>query len=194
MTDPPRTRRRGADLERAIHRAVLEEIMDLGYAGASLDGIARRARVGRMSLYRRWPGKPELVLDTVRATLPPLPQRPGGAPLRTQLIAILEELFVTDEHLGMLALQLAATHTTEIRRSPVMEAVQVELLAPRLAVLQDAFREARDRGEAGAGIDVELLARTGLAVLFQNILATGEQPTRAEVAHVVDGLLLPAAR
>jgi AcrR family transcriptional regulator len=43
-------RRRGAAIEQAIYTAVLSELAEAGYAGFSLDRVARRARIGRMSI------------------------------------------------------------------------------------------------------------------------------------------------
>jgi AcrR family transcriptional regulator len=51
---PPATRRTGPALEQAIHAAVLSELAETGYTRLALDRVAKRARIGRASLYRRW--------------------------------------------------------------------------------------------------------------------------------------------
>lgn len=47
----------------ALMRSALIELARHGYANFSLGAVARRANVGKPSLYRRWRGKPELVAD-----------------------------------------------------------------------------------------------------------------------------------
>ncbi|WP_020549063.1 TetR/AcrR family transcriptional regulator [Embleya scabrispora] len=55
-----RPRRSGAD--DAILRAGRELMTEHGHAGFSMDEVARRAGVGRQSVYRRWPSKSALVV------------------------------------------------------------------------------------------------------------------------------------
>lgn len=54
----------------AIFDAALVELDESGYAPLSMAAIAGRAQVSKASLYRRWPGKAELVMDAVKWSLP----------------------------------------------------------------------------------------------------------------------------
>jgi AcrR family transcriptional regulator len=54
-TPAPRGRPRSAQAEEAILRAALEILDQDGYAAFSIEAVAVRARVGRPSIYRRWP-------------------------------------------------------------------------------------------------------------------------------------------
>src|SRR5918994_587654 len=56
-----------ADVTEAIRGAVFEELAAVGYARMSIEGIARRAGVGKTAVYRRWRSKLHLVLDVVSA-------------------------------------------------------------------------------------------------------------------------------
>jgi AcrR family transcriptional regulator len=47
----------------ALMRSALIELARHGYTNFSLGAVARRAKVGKPSLYRRWGGKAELVAD-----------------------------------------------------------------------------------------------------------------------------------
>lgn len=51
------------DLTSALMRSALIELARHGYADLALGAVARRAKVGKPSLYRRWRGKEELVAD-----------------------------------------------------------------------------------------------------------------------------------
>lgn len=83
-----RPRRRGSELTTAIYDAVLAELADDGYAGLTMDGIARRAGTGKASLYRRWPTRTELVMDAVYATLPGDQALPDTGTLRDDIVGI----------------------------------------------------------------------------------------------------------
>jgi AcrR family transcriptional regulator len=51
------------EVTKALRRAALIELAKTGYANLSMAAIARRARVGKPALYRRWTGKQDLVVD-----------------------------------------------------------------------------------------------------------------------------------
>ncbi|ODU23657.1 MAG: TetR family transcriptional regulator [Pseudonocardia sp. SCN 73-27] len=53
-------RRRGVELERAILRAAAEELVASGYAGMTMDKVARRAGTNKNAIYRRWPQRAAL--------------------------------------------------------------------------------------------------------------------------------------
>ncbi|AZM48854.1 TetR family transcriptional regulator [Streptomyces sp. WAC 06738] len=58
-------RPRSATADRAILDAARAAIAETGWAGVTLGGVAARAGVAKTTLYRRWPGKNELVLDAL---------------------------------------------------------------------------------------------------------------------------------
>ena len=60
-----RPRTPGAD-ERIIE-AALEEYGEHGWSGFTMDGVARRAGVGKSTVYLRWQDKDTLLTDAVRA-------------------------------------------------------------------------------------------------------------------------------
>ncbi len=191
---PARSRRRGAALEGAIFDAVIEEVSALGYAATSLEGIAARAGVGRMSLYRRWSGKPALVAAALKARLPPLPDPDPGQGLRHELMAMLTAMFASPGQLPAFAVQLAAALTSGPDDRQLAATVRDDVVAPRVRRLRDAFERARRRGEISAAADVELLARIGPAILFQDAVMTGRAPLRRDIERLVDHVIMPATR
>jgi AcrR family transcriptional regulator len=58
-----------------IHQAILKAAADLvlanGFRALSMDAIAARAGVGRMTVYRRWPNKAAIVMDAFVARVDP---------------------------------------------------------------------------------------------------------------------------
>ena len=56
---------RTARVRETAVRATLQELLEKGYADASVDEIARRSGVSKATLYRRWGGRDGLILDAV---------------------------------------------------------------------------------------------------------------------------------
>ncbi|MFD4757923.1 TetR/AcrR family transcriptional regulator [Streptomyces sp. NPDC058439] len=64
--EPPRTGRpRSAAADEAILEATRASLVDLGWSKLTMGDVATRAGVAKTTLYRRWAGKNELVVDAV---------------------------------------------------------------------------------------------------------------------------------
>jgi len=65
----------GRPRDQQIDHAILEAAVDLvlakGFRALSMDAIAARAEVGRMTIYRRWPNKASVVMDAFVARVDP---------------------------------------------------------------------------------------------------------------------------
>lgn len=65
--DPrPAGRPRAQDLEERALRAALDEFGEKGWTGLTIAGVASRARIGKSSIYLRWPDKAALLADALR--------------------------------------------------------------------------------------------------------------------------------
>jgi AcrR family transcriptional regulator len=51
--------------EKAILAAVIGLLGELGYEGMTMDAVAARAHASKTTIYKRWPGKAELVRAAV---------------------------------------------------------------------------------------------------------------------------------
>ena len=60
MNDDKGGRRRGVQLENAILDAAWAELVERGYPGLTLEGVAKRAGTSRPVLHRRWPSRTAL--------------------------------------------------------------------------------------------------------------------------------------
>ncbi|MET7936868.1 TetR/AcrR family transcriptional regulator [Streptomyces sp. NPDC005322] len=69
MNTPARRtgRPRSAEADRAILDATRAALVELGWAKLTLGDVASRAGVAKTTVYRRWAGKSELVVDAVAA-------------------------------------------------------------------------------------------------------------------------------
>jgi AcrR family transcriptional regulator len=56
-----------------------------------IEKVAARAGVGKATIYRRWPGKEDLLLDALASLRAPLP-KPKGQSVRDDLVALLDAM------------------------------------------------------------------------------------------------------
>ncbi|MFI6519139.1 TetR/AcrR family transcriptional regulator [Spirillospora sp. NPDC050679] len=83
------TRRRGAALEEAILRAAAEELRASGYAGMTMDKVARRAATNKNAIYRRWPHRAALGVAAYRHLAKARTPAPDTGTLRGDALELL---------------------------------------------------------------------------------------------------------
>ncbi|MFB6551043.1 TetR/AcrR family transcriptional regulator [Streptomyces sp. NPDC056405] len=159
----PRPRRRapaGAavlreDVTEAIRAAVFEELAVVGYARMSIEGIARRAGVGKTAVYRRWRSKLHLVLDIVSALAVQGLPAPDTGSLEGDLRLLYE---VTSRALRHpVASQIIPDLQAEAARNPdIAEAMQKTLREGQDGVASRILAAATARGELGPAVDTDL--------------------------------------
>ncbi len=182
-----RPRRRGAALERAILDATLEELAEVGYAGLTMDGVARRAGAGKVSVYRRWPTRLQLVLDAAYGQVgePRLPEEPSS--LREDLRAFLG--YMADQMAGPVgeAIRGIVTESLSQTGAPSLSTVSRNLSG---VVMQSIVDRARARGESVRSELTPLQAQTP-AMMVQHILLTRRNVPLEFVDMLVDEVIIP---
>jgi AcrR family transcriptional regulator len=179
--------------EEEILDATVEVLAELGYDRLTMDAVATAAKASKATLYRRWSTKAELVVDAIsRAKGCPVPEGVDTGSLRGDLIAMScgEDGFTAEMPMSVMAGLLTALHRDEDLKT----AFQEQFLAPRIAVTNEVYRRAVERGEIAADVDVELLSMTLPAVIIHNAFVLGVEPTDDLVLRVIDNVILPAAR
>lgn len=83
------TRRRGAALEAAIVQAALDLLREGGYAGLTMDRVARRAGTNKNAIYRRWPNRAALGIAAYRRMIAASPPPPDTGALRGDVLELL---------------------------------------------------------------------------------------------------------
>lgn len=143
----------------AIARATFRELARTGYAALSIDAIARRAKVGKAAIYRRWPSKLPMVADLLASVGVATAEAPDSGSLdgdvRDFLIRTLRLLqrplvrrILPDLHAEM-------NRTPELAAA-VRDGIQVERRTRGTLVLSRAIV----RGELRPHLDVELARST----------------------------------
>jgi len=182
---PGRPRSERAD--RAIIDAALSLFAERGVEGLCIEEVAARAGVGKATIYRRWPGKEDLLLDALAALKTPFPELAGES-VRDDLVMLLQIMVqdVTDPRRAReYALLLG-----EGAKFPRLIARYLEtVVEPRREVFRATLRRGVATGELRPDTDVEaaLFMMTG-AILSRGRRGPAElSPEFAE--RVVDELL-----
>ncbi|MBT2453082.1 TetR/AcrR family transcriptional regulator [Streptomyces sp. ISL-43] len=140
------------DVTEAIRAAVLGELATVGFARMSIEGIARRAGVGKTAVYRRWKSKLHLVLDLVGAfAVDGLPV-PATGSLYGDVRALLEVMSHVLRH--PVASAVIPDLLVEAARNPeIADAVRGALLEGQRRMAEGIISEAVSRGELAEGVD-----------------------------------------
>ncbi|MEV4334349.1 TetR/AcrR family transcriptional regulator [Streptomyces sp. NPDC049597] len=138
----------------AIRKAVFEELAAVGFARMSIEGIARRAGVGKTAVYRRWKSKLSLVLDLVSAVAVQGLPAPSTGSLHGDVRALLEVAAHALRH--PVASQVIPDLLVESARNPeIADAIKAALLDSQQGVAAVVVREAVARGELPEGTDAD---------------------------------------
>ncbi|RBQ15522.1 TetR family transcriptional regulator [Spongiactinospora rosea] len=188
-----KVRRRGQALLNAIYRAVLAEVAEVGFRRLTMEGIASRAGTGRMPLYRRWDTPEALLLDALADALAGTGGPVDTGDLRQDLLVHFRRM--TEQVLaGDLGSALGAVMGERGRHPDLVVTVRDRMLRPHLAAIEDSLRLAAARGELDeSAISTEVCA-AGPAMITVHHLINGAPPVEAELAAIVDRVVLPAAR
>jgi AcrR family transcriptional regulator len=188
----PRPRVEGVR-ETEILEAALEVLAEVGYDRFTMDAVALRAKASKATLYRRWNGKVQLVIDALhhhhKHDTPDVPVDTGS--LRGDLI---ESYCGTGGLTDKPEVAAFGAILTAIMRDPEFAAAfRRDVVAPKLAASKAVFDRAKERGEIGAGVDIDLLAPALAGIVMHRLILVGEAPTRDIVVSVIDQIILPAA-
>ncbi|MEV0719511.1 TetR/AcrR family transcriptional regulator [Asanoa sp. NPDC050611] len=135
----------------AIYQATLELLLENGYDGLTIEGIAARSGVNKTTIYRWWSSKDELLATAFVRTRALKTAAPDTGSLRGDLLAVTThviELFGDPE--GQRIVRAALNGLD--RKSGLAEFVR-QSTAEGLATEQPIFTRAIDRGELASDVD-----------------------------------------
>ena len=173
----------------AICDATLALLLEVGYDRMSMDAVAARAHASKATIYRRWPGKQELVLDAVRARgvgltvaedTGSLRGRPGG------------DLPLGRPRLGRRRRRPDRRRPAGHAHAPELaDCVRSQVIESKCDVSRIIVARAIARGELPAETDPLILHEVASALWFHRVLVVGGPVDDAFIAHVVDDVLMP---
>lgn len=185
-------RPRDARVTEAILDAVFAELADKGFGGLTMDAVARRARVGKSALYRRWPSKVEMTADLMRALSVTTDPAPDTGSLAGDVRALLENVltWLTDDRVRRVYPDLIA----EAQRTPALgEALMDYVGLPRRARAVEVLDRAVERGELDVDADQEVIVDALGALVFWRLIALGKPVSARHLDRVAAAICAMAS-
>jgi AcrR family transcriptional regulator len=184
-----RGRTRDPEVDEAILAAAMDLLAEIGYARLTMDQVAARARVGKASVYLRWPNKVALVAEAIQHRSAVVPDVPDTGSLREDMRAFLRALLRSKSA----AQRAVAAVTGEIASNPELaQAWRQGVEGTLLACVRVIVERALARGELPASSDVELLAMLPVTLLQNWRLEHGQGPDDTVVERIVAQFFTPA--
>lgn len=169
---------------RVICTAAIEELGGVGYGAMSIESIAKRAGVGKATVYRHWDGK----LDLVESALSMMKDDmvvPTVGTVRERLSHVLRFLAeFLDDSSGLSACMPAMVSASQY--DDAVREFHHRYSAERRQIIIDLVQEGIDSGEITNSTDAELLAETIIGPIFYRRLMTPTPFDPGRVAEVID--------
>ena len=149
----------GRPRDPGVAEAIFEAVTDLLAEGASIEAltveaIAAKAGVGKATIYRRWPGKDEMIMDALAAMKSKVPE-PKGESVREDLLAIMRAMAVNrDIDRDARVIPCIAL---EMRRNPKFAKLHEQVIEARRDVSRAVIRRGIATGELRPDADVEVV-------------------------------------
>lgn len=185
--------RRGRPRSIAVDTAVLEAVLLLLEEGAtfgdlSIEKIARHAGVGKATVYRRWAGKDELMLDVLRS-LDEEPPPLAGESVRDDLVVLADAIRrrgLAKRTSAVLRQVLAAVQS----RPGLWDHYHRTVIEARREQMYDVLRRGVRSGELRDDIDLELLGDLFSGpMLARSMLRPGASLEEGLSEQIVDAVL-----
>lgn len=186
---------RTARVREAVLSALLDELVESGYADVTFEGLAARAGVHKTTLYRRWGSREGLLLDAALHTAEDAVPVPDTGGLEGDLRALARSV----------AANLAAPPAQAMLRAVVAEATTKPAVAEavrrfwevRFAATRVIVDRAVERGEVAPGVDAEGVIEALIGPVYLRTLVTlspvDEDALDAHAALVAAALSSPEA-
>ena len=172
-----------------ILEATIDELAEVGYVAMTIESVAKRAGVGKATIYRQWRGKADLVESVLVMIKQDIVVRVDGT-VRERVTSLLQGLatYLSDSRasLCMPAMVSAAHHDDTVG------VFQFRFANERRQVLVDLLTDGVSSGELDSDLDAELTAEILAGPLFYRRLMTDRPFPVDDVDQLVRAVLGPA--
>ena len=173
MTDPSpprpgRPRGQNAASHAVIMQAVYDLLQERSVRDLTMEAVAKRAGVGKPTLYKWWPSKAALVFAMFHERLVIAPHMPPSASAETALRARIAHLIAAlNGPFGKVMADLIAEGQGE---PAVLRELYERLIAPRRASTVADVERGKSAGEFAIGINPELLLDAIFGPIYYRLL------------------------
>jgi AcrR family transcriptional regulator len=155
-----RGRPRDPETDTAILTAALEVFVERGVEGTSMEQVAKRAGVGKLTVYRRWSGKEDLIAQAVehwvRTEVAPSAADVYALPPRDIVELVLPaaaETAASERYRALVARILGSA----VSHPQLMKIYWEQYIVPRRELAAAMLRRAQEEGMVAADADLEVL-------------------------------------
>lgn len=175
---------RSEEARQAVLEAADDLLVEKGFAGLTVEGIANRAGVAKQTIYRWWPSKTEILIeafvDDAAEYLTPPDTGDLAKDLRRHLAKVADFLTKTDAGAVFRALAGQAQHDPA-----VAERLRADHLTHQRERDSQPLLRAIARGDLPAGTDVDAVVEQLVSPIYYRVLVTGEPVPRKYTNHLV---------
>jgi AcrR family transcriptional regulator len=182
----PPGRPRSVEADEAILEAAIEQFAVDGYEGLTVESVAARAGVSKATVYRRHPGKLELVIAACKACAEVGREPPDTGDLRGDLRALVDGVvaMLTTSPVGRALPMLVADRA----RIPELDTEQRALVAEKRSRHLEVVERAVRNGELRNDVDAELVVDACVGPVFYRFLVSRAALDQAFVDALVDSV------
>ncbi|MFI9561481.1 TetR/AcrR family transcriptional regulator [Nonomuraea endophytica] len=201
MTGRTRGRPRDPEADEAIMKAALELFVERGLEGANIEQIAKRAGVAKVTVYRRWSSKEELLIQAIEQARTLVPEADIWAttdapPADERLMDSWVHTFGDTRFRAILA-QLIGSSVTQ---PSLLATYREQYIQPRRSLIRAALERARGEGRLAADADLDTVIDMVVGAAMYRMLINPDTPPDSAatrryleaVIHQADRLLRPA--
>jgi AcrR family transcriptional regulator len=147
--------------------------------------------VGKATIYRRWPGKEDLLLDALSLLKSPLPE-PRGASVREDLVAMLR--VICQDAADRTRMRRYALLLGEGEKCPrILQRYKQTVAEPRREMMRSVLRRGIASGELRPDTDVEVAVATLTGAVIWRSRHDAEPVPPGYAGRLVDQVLLGLA-
>jgi len=186
-------RRRDRVLIEAIHAATLAELSETGYAGLSIDRVAKRARTSKAAIYRRWPSRADLVAAAIRyASECDQDMTPDTGDVRADLFAVLRA--AADRLAGPFGEAARGLITETLADPEATRAARDHLEKERNRMITTVLERAVARGQIRRQALTPQLVSLAPALVSHHFLLHGAPIADQTINDILDHVVIPLMR
>ena len=181
---------RGSAREQAILDAAMELVAEIGYNRITMDAVATRAQASKATMYRKWPGKAELVAEGLRRCCDAdAAGVPDTGSLQGDLAAVVAQMSdgIAGDNGALFLGLLEAFRDDDVLRGLFNQQVTGRCGEVAATLLDRAL----ERGEPVRDIDAKTVIELAFSQLFMATLLSGKPPTAVVQRCLVNDVLLP---
>ncbi|MET8991988.1 TetR/AcrR family transcriptional regulator [Nonomuraea wenchangensis] len=200
MTDTRRTRGRprDPDADAAIMKAALELFVERGLEGANFEQIAKRAGVAKVTIYRRWSTKEELLTQAIEQARTLVPEADIWATADLAAQPADQRLMDSWVHtLGDARFRavLAQLIGSSVTQPSLLTTYRDQYIQPRRRLIHAALERARRDGLLAADADLDTVIDMVLgAAMYRMLMRPDAQADSAATRHYLEAVLQQADR